>query len=216
MAEQKHPTVSFEGYTFAKVGDEYYSVCGRCGGTGEVWAKWVFNGVCFQCGGFGAIGKPVSDPEKTARQRRKDRERREAKKEAERQANIAKWEAEEAVRVAEEAAKEAARAAERAVYEYFGEVGEAVEFEGEVVFLKEVEQTFGYRTSYTRLVVVKVSETVEVKFFSAARAVWALEKGERVSVKATVKAHEEYEGKKGTQVARPKVTSVAKVKEEVA
>jgi hypothetical protein len=204
MAEQKHPTVSFEGYTFAKVGSEYYSVCGRCGGTGEVWAKHVFNGVCFQCGGFGAVGKPVTDPEKTAKTRAKAKAKRDEKKEAERQEKLAKYLAEEAVRQDEEAAREAARAAERGKFEWLGEEGQPVEFSGEVVFLKEVESNFGYRTTYSRMVVVKVSETVEVKFFSTAQWVWALEQGEQVTVKATVKEHGEYDGKKTTQVARPK------------
>lgn len=210
MVQQKHPTVEFEGYVFAQVGNEFYSVCGRCGGTGEVWAKWVMNGVCFQCGGFGAVGKPVADPEKAAHQRAKAKARRDAKKEEERKAKVAQWEAEEAVRVAEETVREAARAAERAAFQWVGEEGQPVEFSGEVVFLKEVEHTFGYRTSYSRLVVVKAAENVEVKFFSTAQWVWALEQGQQVTVKATVKAHEEYDGKKATLVARPK-----QVKQEV-
>lgn len=31
------------------------SVCGKCDGTGKVWATWVANGVCFQCKGVGAL-----------------------------------------------------------------------------------------------------------------------------------------------------------------
>ncbi|MFA9204823.1 MAG: hypothetical protein ACEQSH_00045 [Bacteroidia bacterium] len=30
-------------------------VCGKCDGTGKVWATWVANGVCFQCAGAGVI-----------------------------------------------------------------------------------------------------------------------------------------------------------------
>jgi hypothetical protein len=31
------------------------SVCGKCDGTGKVWATWVANGICFQCKGVGAL-----------------------------------------------------------------------------------------------------------------------------------------------------------------
>ena len=31
------------------------SVCGKCDGTGKVWATWVANGVCFQCKGVGVL-----------------------------------------------------------------------------------------------------------------------------------------------------------------
>jgi CO/xanthine dehydrogenase Mo-binding subunit len=33
------------------------NTCGKCLGTGKVWATWIANGVCFQCDGLGIIRK---------------------------------------------------------------------------------------------------------------------------------------------------------------
>ncbi len=182
----------------------FYRVCGKCGGTGDHWAKHVWAGRCFTCLGNGVVGK-ARDAKKVA-QLEAAAEKRLAKAAAEAEAKAAKWMAENAERLAAEAAAEQAAAAARearlAEFQWVGTEGEPIEFAGEVTFVKYIEP-YAFGRSATRLVVVKVPEG-EVKFFSAAAWVWDLEVGQQVAVKATVKAHEEYEGKKATMVARPK------------
>jgi hypothetical protein len=61
--------------------------CGKCGGTGRVWATWVANGVCFRCGGTGgrtetatkAISRQQARTSAAARKQRKADEEKAAR-----------------------------------------------------------------------------------------------------------------------------------------
>jgi hypothetical protein len=181
--------------------------CFKCGGTGEVWATHVFNGVCFRCAGSGVGGKSFPSLEAATNHMqglRKAAVARQEKKDAERAAKIAEWEAhaaEEARIASEEAMK---RAEALAQYQWLpAEVGEKVEIVGKVKMIRYIAGE--WNRSSTRLVVVEMPG-FEVKFFSGAAWVWDIEEGQEISFSAAVKAHEEFNGKKATQVVRPKVS----------
>jgi hypothetical protein len=203
---QKQEIFGGSGYFRQSSAGLFYKVCGKCGGDGIYWLKrqsangWgVVPDVCFPCNGNGATGKGYSreEVEKKAVAYEKRKAAEQAKWEAEWEAGREQREAEE-VRRAEAIAK---RESERAQFVYFpAEVGDKVEVAGEVVMLREIESQFGV----SMLVVVKVAEDCEVKMFSSASWVYEIEEGQRVVLKAEIKAHEEYDGKKQSQLVRPK------------
>lgn len=182
--------------------------CGKCGGLGEVFAKWVYNGVCFRCAGSGVEGKSFASLEEAekhcqalARAAAKREEKRRAEWEAQRVEREA-YEAEQRRQAAEEAMK---RAEALAAFQWLPEeVGEKVNLSGVVKMIRYIEGS--YNRSSTRLVVVEVGPGVEVKFFSGAQFVWDLEEGQEISFSAAVKSREEFNGKRSTQVVRPKVS----------
>jgi len=65
----------------------FKSTCGKCRGTGRVWALHVCNGVCFACDGLG-YRLTKTDPVKLARQRKRRAEKREAEQAARRAEGI--------------------------------------------------------------------------------------------------------------------------------
>lgn len=195
--------VVIEGRGYFEVLGSYYPECGRCGGGGMFGPQSIYSGKCFDCGGHGYHGKAYTHEAATKRgialskAQAKRQEKRDAEHAARADAAMARWEAEQA----EEAKHAAAKAEAAAKFEFYGEVGEKLQFDGEVV------RVHGFDTQYGRsyLVIFKVSETVEIKTFTTAQWLNEVEVGEKVTMVATVKAHEEYEGKKGTLVARPKM-----------
>ncbi|MCH6469876.1 hypothetical protein [Sinomonas terrae] len=90
--------------------------------------------------------------------------------------------------------------------EYAGTVGEKTEVTGKVARLQPVENTFGYTTTTSMLVIIEAGTTV-AKMFTAAAWAFGIERGDEITVAGTVKAHEEYNGVKQTALARPKLVS---------
>lgn len=113
---------------------------------------------------------------------------------------------------AEREAKRAERAATDAGSQYIGTVGKRDTFLLTVRFVTSIETTFGTMHVHTfddgrgNVVVYKGSSLlgheIEGKFE-------ALHRGEVVGIKATVKAHSEYQGVKQTVLSRPKLVTAA-------
>lgn len=174
-------------------------VCGRCGGQGRIPSYGhVEGGICFKCNGspLGAIADIASLKEKAERLRIAQ-EKREAKrmaewekKEAERKAREAKWQAE----------KDAAREARASQSKHLeAEVGQRTEVTGTVVLARRIEgDVYGDKM----LIILDCGDGVTVKTFSTSAWVWNVDRGDVVTVKATVKEHGEYKGEKSTMVTR--------------
>ena len=96
----------------------------------------------------------------------------------------------------EEVAK--ARAAADAGSVYLGTVGEKIEFEGTVSFITGFDSQFGYVT------VTGIREiNGNIIIHKGSKPAW--DKGDKVWVKATVKAHNDRNGVKQTIITRPKL-----------
>lgn len=198
----KNGTKIFEDYT-----------CPRCGGEG--WAgQWKYTGVvCFRCGGSGLRTRPVIVKEYTPEYLAKLEARRQAKeaKYAEEHAEeIAAAQAEQARREAEEAARIAAEKAlaeeieRKARGHYFGTVGQKVEIE--VTYVDH----FFYDTIYGGGIGYKFDTD------DGAHLLWMttgslggndtiVEEGDRITIRATIKAHQERRGVEQTHLTRVKV-----------
>jgi DNA/RNA endonuclease YhcR with UshA esterase domain len=81
--------------------------------------------------------------------------------------------------------------------EYFGEVGKRYEMEVDVIRIIPCESQYGT----IGLHIMRSKEGHSLKWFSSGE--W-LKEGETFRVKGTVKAHEEYKGKKQTSLSRVK------------
>lgn len=92
-----------------------------------------------------------------------------------------------------------ARVAAKAASRWIGTVGEKTTVTGTVVFTKRVETNYGS----SRLVVID-ADGDKVTVFSTAAWAWDADKGHTVTLVATVKAHEVYDGEKRTVLARAK------------
>lgn len=101
-----------------------------------------------------------------------------------------------------------ADAAAAMVSRHAGEVGDKLTITGVVRTAREVEQCFGYRTTYTNFIVVEgTGEHAGITWtmFTAAAGFGRLERGEAVTVTATIKELSEYKGAKQDKVNRPKL-----------
>lgn len=179
----------------------YRARCGRCNGSGVFsWATSMgaMSGVCFKCNGS-PFGREHSHAEVVAiaDRRAKAQAKRDAKAKAE-------WEAGQAERDAQakrDAERAEARQAERVAFEWIeGEVGDKVSVSGEVISAKVIESQFGS----SMLIVIKVDASHEVKMFTSASWAWEVERGDVWNVSGAIKSHDEYEGKKQTQLVRVK------------
>ena len=196
-------------------GTKYYSQpksCPRCGGAGgsSMWAYTGWN--CYECGGSGTLGTEIVK-EYTPEYQAKLDARREAKAEAARRV----WEAEEAKREAErkereaEAAKrkaeaEAAEMARKAISQHFGEVGKRYELKLTYNFSASFEvQSFSGFGMETMFIHNFKDENGNVFIWKTSKGV-ALENGVQVSVKGTVKEHNEYKDEKQTVLTRCSIT----------
>lgn len=179
--------------------------CWKCGGTGKVWSKWI---------------------ERTPEYQAKLDARREARNKAKRE----QWEAEnaerlkaqaeaEAKRKAEQAEREARIAAEKAKSQHRGNAGdkinEEVTYAGCARFKVRSFSGYGEDTMYLHFfkddhdnkLVWKTSKSLQwCKDINARPLVWASpEAGDRVTLKGTIKAHDEYKDEKQTILTRCKV-----------
>ena len=187
--------------------------CQRCAGEGQQ-DKWINTGkTCFACGGSGVRVRPLVVKEYTDEYWAKLQARREAKaaKYAEEHAEeIAAEKAEQKRREAEIAAQ---MEAERILLEeierkvrghYYGEVGQKIEIEVTYIDSFSFETQFGYSTVY--------------KFDTddGAHLVWItsghlggndtiVDKGSRITIRTTIKAHNERNGVEQTILNRVKV-----------
>lgn len=96
------------------------------------------------------------------------------------------------------------RARKRDEAEYAGTVGEKITVTGTVTRLRAIEGSYGYNPTTSMLVIIEGGSTI-AKMFTTAAWAWEIEQGDEITVTATVKAHEEYQGSKQTALVRPKL-----------
>jgi hypothetical protein len=195
-----------------------YETCWKCPENSGTIPHYmgIYEGVCFACNGAGVrlFAETVEAAAKKVRsgQARAIREaakweletpaREAAEKAAAEAALLAAWEA--ALR---EDARRTAEAEAFAAQRFLGAVGEKVTVTGKVTANLSIEGRFGYRTTYSRLVIIEgvdVDAGVTLKTFGTSAWHYDVEVGDVVEVTATVKDHEVYRGVKQTAVARPK------------
>lgn len=102
------------------------------------------------------------------------------------------------------AADRAAREAGRAASEWIGTKGEKITVTLTVERLSQIVNHYGGQPTYSTLVSGRTEAGEIVKCFTAAAWVSDIEVGQQITLTATVKDHESYEGTKQTLVARPK------------
>ena len=98
-------------------------------------------------------------------------------------------------RDAEWAAKRAEQRAEDASSEFIAEVGKRITLTAEVIATKFIERDYGDKL----FIMLRSGDDIAVTFYSGMDG---YEKGETVTIKATVKAHETRDGIKQTMLAR--------------
>lgn len=190
--------------------------CDRCGGTGVYYVgehnghlipAHPYNGTCYKCNGTGTVdGKWI---ERTAEYQAKLDARREAKwaaqkAEAER---IAKEREER--EAAEEKARAEAEAARKAISQYIGEVGKKVELRVTFEYEAEYQTKFGWTSVYgfkdeSGNKIVWKTSSVPMVLDKDGNDV-TIGKGDKVTIKGTVKEHSEYREEKQTILTRCKL-----------
>lgn len=175
--------------------------CEKCGGTGKIPFYFFYaNGVCFDCDGSGVVYYKEYEhtPEYLEKQRIKLEKK--AQKEAEERAKR------EAELKAEEERRKAREAEIEAKYKghYFGEIGQKIEIE--VTFVKAIsfETQFGYMTLY-RFDTDDGAHLVWKSSADLGSNEWLVFDGDRITIKATIKEHKEYNGQEQTVLTRVKV-----------
>lgn len=173
--------------------------CPKCGGTGKV--IWTYaDHVCFDCDGKGWFYEEEREytPENLAK--------REAKLAKERAENEAKREQMEA----ERKEREAAWKAEREEYErvrrghYFGEIGQKIEMEVTYRGNSEFRTAFGWMSVY-RFDTDDGAHLVWKSSASLGGDEWFADEDDRITIRATIKDHREYDGIEQTELARVKI-----------
>lgn len=187
---------------------EWVKACPKCGGSGDHWQTRMGirqDGDCFRCSGSGLGGMSKT---RTEAQMIKEINREVQKANAE---IVKHFEANEQI-LKEEAAREEERKADAKARRdssshLSAEVGEKVNLTGVVTLAKsfEVPSFNGYGMSRKMIIALDLGAGVTVKMFTAAAWAFSAEKGETLSLVATVKKHGEYNGVKETEVNRPRL-----------
>lgn len=202
-----------------KNGSKHYEglvTCDRCGGAGY-YALGTHNGrpvlspydggMCWKCHGKGKVmGKWI---ERTPEYQAKLDAKREAKWQAIKaeQERIAKEREER--EAAEEKARAEAEAARKAISQYVGEIGKKVELQVTFEYEAEYETRFGWTSVYGfkdangNKIVWKTS-SVPMVLDKDGNDV-TIGKGDKVTIKGTVKEHSEYREEKQTILTRCKL-----------
>lgn len=175
--------------------------CMKCNGGGIIPQFYhVASGTCFDCNGTGWVEEKEYEytPENLAKM-----EAKLAKKAEKAAEEAAKREAERLEREAEWKRQEAEREAKRRGH-YFGTVGDKVEIEVTYMGCFCYSTNFGYTTIY------------KLDTDDGAHLVWKtggnlggddrqILEGDRIKIRATIKAHKEYHGVEQTELQRVKV-----------
>lgn len=198
-----------------KNGTKYYEglvPCTRCGGAGGA-DKWKPTGWrCYKCGGTGKQAGKWKEytPEyeaKLAERRRKRREKYLAEHEQEIKEREEARAKKEAAERAEKERQEAAERAEKAKSQYVGKVGDKLDVKAVYKFSAWYETKafcgYGMQTNYIHT--FKVGDNTLV--WKTTRGL-GLEKETEVTLKGTIKEHNEYKGEKQTILTRCKVKGV--------
>ena len=184
--------------------DVYYASCHKCGGTGLWYGNngWPYN--CYGCKGYGCNpAKPLNKGEAEKRSDRLNQEQ--AKRDQKRAEKDAEWDAKRKVWAEEKAEKQKQyqkeREARNAEAKFIGEVGAVLDVQGTVVHSQDVYTQYGT----SRLLLVKIDDTVIVKVFTTSSWAIDIDKGDWVNLTGKVKSHDEWNGSKTTVLTRCKV-----------
>lgn len=221
-----------------KNGTRYYEEtcrCWKCSGTGTyTWGAVVngatqYAGVCFACQGSGVTVETVKEytPEHQAKLDAQ-RAKREAKRQAEREAKEAELRAEREKAEAERKAKEAEIQAKRELSQYVGNVGDKLEIAVTVIYEAEYEvPSFkGWGTDYIKVygmedengnaIIWKTTGRLTKEHvydeYGHTETLYA-HKGDKLTIKGTIKEHNEYKGQKQTLLNRVKLISIKQTAE---
>lgn len=211
--------IQLEGTTlYQDAAGTIHKACGRCSGTGKVWAMHVYAGECFECHHAGV--RRFADDLDSATAKLKKAARAAARREAKRQAEVDAAEAArctpEAIAAAHELAlkvneRENAKAAAVEASRHVGAPGDRVTVKGVVAVAMDVEAE-DFRTgrpTTKRFVIVKghgEDDGITLKLTGTAQALYDIEKGEDVTITASVKAHTTgRDGEAVTTAIRPKL-----------
>jgi hypothetical protein len=172
--------------------------CGRCSGTGY-WSRGhiVCNGVCFSCRGTGGL-KLLTLVAYARRQRKAELRAIKAQAAREvRQAQAVVIEAQYQAKRTEQARElEERRAQERAQSQHLGSVGERLTVTAKIVCERVRDGQWGASTWF----LLKTPEGQVVTW--QASGAFVVEEGDTVTLKGTVKRHDEYQGTKQTVLTR--------------
>lgn len=186
--------------------DVYYASCHKCGGSG-LW--YGYNGWAYNCYGCKAYGcdpaKPLTKAEAEKRADRLNQEQ--AMRDQKRAEKDAEWEAKRKVWADEKAEKQKQYQKEResrnADAKFIGEVGVVLDVQGTVVHSQDVYTQYGT----SRLLLVKVDDTVIVKVFTTSEWAIDIDKGDWINLTGKVKSHDEWNGSKTTVLTRCKLNT---------
>jgi len=190
----------FEGASFTKNGKLYgYEDCYKCEGTGILpWHMNVSNGVCFACGGNKKRAVRLYSERENASQRRRIAKQI-AMEEARRHVTVEINELRRIKYAVQNGFRNIARLHEKAASNYVGEIGQRIDIEATMTFCMGFDGFYG--TTYINTF---VDADGNIFFY---RGNPLAKKGEKISLKATVKAHAEHKGAKQTVVNRPKLAN---------
>lgn len=180
--------------------------CCKCGGSGRVAFTYA-NGICFDCDGKGWywVKRYEFTPEMIAK-----REAKEAKKAAERAAKAEEYRK-------EREAREAAARAEREAWEakrrghYYGEIGQKIEIPVTFIGAVSFDTVYGpmnihrFDTEDGAHLVWKTSAEIGGAWGSKGYKI--VDDGDKLVIRATIKAHKEYHGIDQTELTRVKLIS---------
>lgn len=185
---------------------EGYITCDKCGGDGIYkWGAMIndrpqYAGTCYKCEGTGKVwGKKI---ERTPEYEAKLAERREARRKAKEE----EWQKERAKQVQAELERIEAEKARRAISQYVGEIGDKVELKATYIktAMFEVESFRGYGTDTMKIHTFK-DDAGNVIIWKTTVPL-GLEPETQVTVKGTIKDHNEYRHEKQTVLTRCKVS----------
>ena len=174
--------------------------CTRCGGGGMFGPTMVFSGRCFACHGIGKQLRPLHTAKKLEQLNRANKRRQEKRQKAFRtQAEI--WGIQRLRRSVRQGfwAIEEIRAKATRQNAWIGEPCDRRDFKGTVRFIASGEGKFG-----TWFLTVIDTDAGTVTWWNAFDNI---EKGDKVTFKATIKKHDERDGEKQTVVTRAKIAA---------
>lgn len=103
-------------------------------------------------------------------------------------------------------------AKKKAESSYAGTINEKITVTGTATRVRATASSWGYHESTSMLLIIEDGTTI-LKTFTKAAWAYDINEGDAMTVTATVKGHEEYNGSKQTVVKRPKLIDLKKAEE---